>query len=59
MKKEKSVNWMAVFYLIKFAFFNILAGYSYSINSKWALGLFGISMLQLAYFIIEKLKIKE
>jgi hypothetical protein len=53
---KKNTNWYAIFYLIKFFFFAMLASYGYSISSKWTLGWFSIAMLELALFIVEELK---
>jgi len=54
--KTKNKNWFALFYLLKFFAFAMIASYDYSIGSKWTLGWFSIAMLELALFIVEELK---
>jgi hypothetical protein len=57
--KTKNKNWFALFYLLKFFAFAMIASYDYSIGSKWTLAWFSIAMLELALFIVEELKPKE
>lgn len=56
---KQNINWLTIIYLIKFAVFGTIASYDYSINSKWTLAWFTLTMLTLALFIVEELKNKE
>ncbi len=54
--KAKKINWTSVIFLIKFLVYGYIAAYDYAIGSKWMVCWGLLSLLMLAFYIIEEIK---
>jgi len=54
--KAKKINWTSIIFLINFLIYGYIAAYDYTIGSKWMVCWGLLSLLMLAFFIIEEIK---